>query len=159
MKKLIVMKHAQDRIRQRFGIESVSTMKSWATAKVNDGKLVRVQPDGRKVYQWGKIELIVTGDGKALVTVKDLEDLQTYAERFAGAVEKESRKALLRTERAFRKAEIHVAEITLNMLKARNPKIKASLNEKLTKADDYKEKLKTEIHVIKKAAKEHGVEL
>jgi hypothetical protein len=159
MKTIGIHPHAQERIRQRFGITSLKAMKSWARAKLLDGKYVKTQADGRKVYHWGNVELIVTGDEKLLITVMDLTTPKSYSEKFSEAIAKEAHKALVGKGRAFRKAEIVVAEITLNMLKCRNPKIKAKLNENLTKANDEKEAILSEIKAIKRSAREYGVEV
>lgn len=154
---IFVTPHAQERIRQRFGIESVRAMQTWAKAKLIDGKLDRKQPDGRLVYRWGSVELVVSSDGSTLITVMDVQAQSNYIELLGEAVVKKARTLLVTKERAFRKAEINVAEITLNMLKARNPKIKALLSERLTKANDIKENLATEIKLIRKAAEQYGV--
>jgi hypothetical protein len=149
--------HAQQRLRQRIGLQSLRSMISWATAKKMDGQMVRKQPDGKIVYAWGDYELVFTNDEKMLITVVDRGKEKDVAEMLGEKVAKEARKLLAVQERLLRKAEINVAEITLNMLKARNPKIKAKLNEKLTIATDERDNIKTEVIVIRKAAEKYGV--
>lgn len=151
--------HAQERIRQRVGLTSIGDMRKWATERVEDGQFVRKQADGREVYAHGNYEIVVQPETNAVVTVLDRKQLVSHADRFKQTIEKEARKSLDTYGRMFRKAEIKVAEITLNMLKCRNPKIKAKLSEKLTIAKDEMEKLDTEITVIRKAAKGYGVEV
>jgi hypothetical protein len=154
-----ISEHAQERIRQRVGLQSLGDMRRWATERVEDGKFVRKQPDGRDVYANGNFEIVIQPETNAVVTVLDHKQFVSHADRFKQKIEKEAKKSITYYGRLFRKAEINVAEITLNMLKARNPKIKAKLNERLTMANDEKEKLATEITVIRKAAKQYGVEV
>ncbi len=151
--------HAQKRIRQRFGLNTLQSMVSWARAKKIDGKLNHVQGDGRRVYRWGDVELVFSPNEKTLLTVKDLAINKRYEELLGSTVVKEARKLLVGKERAFRKAEINEAQIRLNMLKTRNPKYKAKLNDMLTKATDEKDKLLDEITVIKNTVKKYGVEV
>jgi hypothetical protein len=151
--------HAQDRIRQRFGIESLKAMRTWVLTKVNEGRLLRTQTDGREVFVNGSIEFVIDPSNNAVITVIERDILASYAEEFGGVVIRKARRVLKAKERLFRKAEINVAEITLNMLKCRNPKIKAKLNADLTVANDEKSNLETEITVIKKAARSYGVEV
>lgn len=158
-KLMFVSPHAQERIRQRFNISALREMQQWATEKVKDANLISTGPDGRKIFRWGSVDLIVSNDENVLITVLDQAIPKSYADKFKDVVTKQVRKELLAKEREFRKAEINVAEITLNMLKARNPKIKTMLNDKLTKANDYKENLLVEIKSIRQAAQQYGVQI
>jgi hypothetical protein len=158
-RKPFIPEHAQDRMRQRFGLKTIHEMQTWVMMKINKGKLDRVQPDGRHVYVHEFVEVVWSKEDNRIVTVLDVSTLKQYEALFGGMFLKDVRKVLSVKERVFRKAEINVAEITLNMLKCRNPKIKARLNEKLTIANDDKENLLTEITVIRKAAKHYGVEV
>lgn len=159
MSKLFITEHAQDRLRQRFGLDSLKAMYSWVSAKKLDGKFVRKQPDGRKVYAWGDVELFFSPNESTLISVVDTGLTKRLVAQFGSSLAKEARKLLIVKEREYRKIEISVAEITLNMLKARNPKIKTKLNDKLTIVNDRKENLLSEIKSIRLAAKEYGVEV
>ncbi len=146
--------HAKERLRQRYNIVSKDVAVSWINDKISRGKFLR--NDGhKKVYRAPGVEIIL--DGIRVVTVRPLYDEKPIMERLKGKLAKEVTKILKTKEREFRKAEIKVAEITLNMLKARNPKIKDDLKRKLTEAIDIKESIKVEIVDVKKAAEHYGV--
>jgi len=152
-----ISSHAMERIRQRFGIDSLTAAITWVAEKIKHGEYVGLQQKGRKVYRNGDAELILGEDGFTIVTVKFTEGEAQYAERISNVVRKEVEKMLSAKERAFRKAEINVAEITLNMLRAKNPVTKESIGRKLTKAIDEKANINTEIILIRKAAEQYGV--
>lgn len=154
--KLRISDHAKTRLRQRFSIDSDRAAQSWVQSKLADGSLIRTEPNGKLYYRCGNAELIVANG--VLITVQFSDGEQKFLEKFGSVLSKEVQKLLTVNERALRKAEINVAEINLNMLKARNPKIKAMLGEKLTKAIDEKDKIVTEIKLIRKAASQYGVE-
>jgi hypothetical protein len=150
-----ITSHAKERLRQRFGIESIDVAQQWINEKMS--KAVHHRNDGiKKVYQVADIEIIL--DGNRVVTIKPLYGETSIMKQLRGVVEKEISKVLTVKERAFRKAEIEVAEITVNFLRARNPKTKALVQRRLTKAIDIKEQLNTEIVGIKKAAEHYGVD-
>jgi hypothetical protein len=152
-----VSSHAMERIRQRFGIDTLAAAITWVSEKIRTGDYIGLQQKGRKVYRNGDAELILGEDGHTIVTVKFSDGESQYVEQLSEVVRKEVDKLLSIKERAFRKAEIEVAEITLNMLKARNPKTKESIGRKLTKAIDDKANIHTEIILIRKAAEQYGV--
>ncbi|WP_079516569.1 hypothetical protein [Rossellomorea marisflavi] len=159
MTQLFIAPHAQERLKQRFGIHSLSSMRSFAEAKKKDGKLKEISNEGRKIYRWGSIELIFTQDEKTLITVIDTKSEEVVAAVIENVVVKEARKMLTVKSRVYRKEEIRVAEITLNMLKAKNPKIKAKLSETLASAKTELDRLKTDIRAIRTVAKKYGVNL
>jgi hypothetical protein len=149
--------HAMERIRQRFGIDTLAAAITWVSEKIKGGDYIGLQAKGRKVYRNGDAELILGEDGYTVVTVKFSEGESQFVEQIGDVVRKEVLKMLAIKERAFRKAEIEVAEITLNMLKARNPVTKESIGRKLTKAIDEKANIHTDIILIRKAAEQYGV--
>jgi len=153
---LRVSDHAKTRLRQRFGIDSERAAQTWVQSKIADGSLIKKEPNGKETYRCGNAEIII-GNG-VVITVQFADGEQKFLEKFGNVLAKEVTKLLTVNERALRKAEINVAELTLNMLKARNPKIKALIGEKLTKAIDEKDKIVTEIKLIRKAASQYGVE-
>ena len=159
MKYLHVTSHAKKRLRQRFGLQSVEAMRSWTLSRIKQGTFDRTETNGHKIYRWENAEIVLTSDERTLVSVIDHTRTEEIKSQIGTHVGKELRKLKQTTERALRKAEINVSEITLNMLKARNPKIKAALNEKLTKADDEKDALVGELKAIRNAASEFGVEV
>jgi hypothetical protein len=61
--------------------------------------------------------------------------------------------------RALRKAEINVVQLTLNFLKAKNPKIKDTIQARLTRAADEKARIEYEVKAIEIAARKYGVEV
>jgi hypothetical protein len=154
-----ISSHAFERIRQRFGIDTLAAALTWVSEKIKGGDYIGLQAKGRKVYRNGDAELILGEDGYTIVTVKFAEGESQYVEQIGDVVRKEVSKMLTIKERAFRKAEIEVAEITLNMLKARNPVTKELIGRKLTKAIDDKANINTEIILIRKAAEQYGVEV
>lgn len=154
MKDYYITSHAKDRLRQRFGIESIDVAMKWIHDKLTAATLHRMDHH-KEIYRVANIEIVM--DGTRVVTVKPLYGETPIMQRIKNVVDKEVGRTLLAKEREFRKAEIQVAEITLNMLKARNPRIKESLKRKLTIANDYKANIETEIVGIKKAAEHYGV--
>lgn len=149
--------HAMERIRQRFGIGTLTAALAWASEKIKTGEFVGLQASGRKVYRNGDAEIIVGEDGFTIVTVKFTEGEKQYIQMIGDAVRKEIDKVLSVKEKALRKAEITVAELTLNMLKARNPRTKESIGRKLTKAIDEQANINTDIILVRKAAEQYGV--
>ena len=146
--------HAKERLRQRYGIVSKDVAISWINDKISQGKFLR-NDGNKKIYRAPGVEIVL--DKLRVVTVKPLYEEAPIMDRLKTVIEKEVSKLIASKELEFRKAEISVAELTLNMLKARNPKIKDDLRRKLTKAIDYKENIQTEIISIKKAAEHYGV--
>lgn len=149
-------KHAQERIRQRAGIDADSAQLAWAEQSISES--THKYKQGRQtVYVTKNHEIIC--DGYTVVTIKPVDNDRKYVNKFGIAVANEARKIVLANERLLRKAEIKVAELTLNMLKARNPRTKELISGRLVEATDEKQRLADEIYAIKKAAGQYGVEV
>lgn len=152
----VLTDHAKDRIRQRIGILSEDAQLAWVETQVK--KASHRKQDGHKThYTAGSFEIVC--DGVKVVTVKPTEQSNEYLTKFNDVIAKETRKLLTQYGRELRKAEISVAETQLNFLRARNPKTKALISERLTKAIDWKCALEDEIKKIRKAAERYGVQI
>lgn len=152
----VLTDHAKDRIRQRIGILSEEAQLAWVETQVK--KASHRKQDGHKThYTVGSFEIVC--DGVKVVTVKPTEQSNEYLTKFNDVIAKETRKLLTQYGRELRKAEIAVAEAQLNFLKAKNPKTKALISERLTKAIDRKCSIEDKIRQVEKAAERYGVRM
>lgn len=152
--KFTLTSHAKERIRQRVGIDSVDAALAWANENI--AKAAEVYAQGNKTHYVTEAFDIVCA-GLKVVTIQPTNNHVDYLAKFNEVLTKEAAKLLKKYRRELRKAEISVAEFTLNYLKAKNPKIKAALQQKLTQATDMKAKLADEIRAIENAAERYGV--
>lgn len=157
--KFTLTNHAKDRIRQRAGIESAETAVSWVNEEIAKATNVFSDKHDSKLTHYLTDSFEMLCDGLKVVTVKNLEIKMDYTTKLGAAVAKEATKLLTVHRRALRKAEINVVQLTLNFLKAKNPKIKSGIQSKLTKAADEKAKLEYEVKAIEIAARKYGVEV
>lgn len=154
--KFILTDHAKERIRQRIGITGNEAQVAWVNELITKSDDSYKQGN-KKVYCTERFEVVC--DGIRVITIKPVDNVRNYADSIGGVVSKEIRKLLTPQERLLRKAEIKVVELTLNYLKARNPRTKALINERLVEATDEKQRIHDEVFAIKKAAKQFGVEV
>lgn len=152
--KFTLTSHAKDRLRQRLGIESSEAQTSWANETIATSQDVKAQGN-KTVYVSESYEIVC--DGLRVITVKPVDNVYSYVSKFKSVLKRETTKLLTPKERLLRKAEVKVAELTLNYLKAKNPNTKAIINERLVSATDEKQRLADEIYAIKKAAGQYGV--
>lgn len=146
-------KHAIDRIRQRVGIESLEIATAWANDQI--AKSARKFREKDNVHYVSDFEIVT--NGLDVITIKPTENDRNYLDRMRRAVEKEAKKLIVSQERALRKAEIAIAEHTLNRLKACNPNTKTAIEKKLLSAIDDKQRILDELYAIKKAGAQYGV--
>lgn len=149
-------KHATERIRQRVGISSIEAATQWANELIS--KAAHTKRDGHKLHYITEHFEIVC-DKETVVTVKPTEKENQYFAKVAGIIKRELTKDLQQFKREYRKAEIAVAELTLNLLKARNPNTKQIINERLTQAIDNREKINDEITKINLTAYRYSIEV
>lgn len=152
----ILTDHAKERIRQRVGITSEEAAISWIASQVQVASSKK-QVGNKTHYMTDIFEIIL--DGVKIITVKQAESSNEYLTKFNEVLAKEAVKLISTYSRTLRKAEIAVAEAQLNFLRAKNPKTKALISERLTEATDWKCTVEDEIKAIKKAAKQYGVEV
>lgn len=150
----ILSDHARERIRQRLGITAETAAISWVKRAVQNSSSTKI--DGNKTHYFTDVFEIIL-DGAKVVTVKPKESANPYLTKFKSVIEKEANKLRTKYERELRKAEIEVAQITLNLLRAKNPKTKASIERKLTEAVDYKALIEDELKAISKASERYGI--
>lgn len=152
--KYVLTDHAKDRIRQRAGIFAEDAAVAWVAEQVKAA--TSTKRDGNKThYITGTFEIVL--DGVTVITVKPCDSANEYLTKFNEVVAKETSKLLSQYTRALRKAEIAVAEAQLNFLKAKNPKTRELISEKMTEAIDRKCGIEDEIKKIEIAAKRYGV--
>lgn len=150
----VLTAHARVRIRQRVGIDLDSAAISWVKRAIENAKET-FTTDNKTHYITDLHEIIC--DGVKVITVKPCYNANGYVARFKSVIEKETEKLLKKYEKEFRKAEIEVVQITLNLLRAKNPKTKESIERKLTEAVDWKCAIEDELKQIEKASKQYGV--
>lgn len=150
----VLTEHARSRIRQRLGIEVDSAAISWVKGAIQNAE--RTFTNGNKTHYITDLYEVIC-DGAKVITVKPTDNSNKYVSEFKKVIEKEASKLRTKYEREFRKAEIEVAQVTLNLLKARNPKTKASIERKLVEAIDWKCALEDELKAISKASERYGV--
>lgn len=155
--KFTLTTHAKERIRQRVGIEALDAQVAWANETIAKAGEIDAKLEGRVGYKTESFEIICAG--LKVITVNPVANSQTYLTKLSGVLTKEVRKMIVPHERLLRKAEIRVAELTLNYLKARNPKTKRMINERLVEATDEKQRLTDEVYAMRKAAERYGVEV
>lgn len=154
--KYVLSDHAMQRIRQRVGLTSVDSAAAWVKAEVSKAMNTE-QHDHKTHYFTDAFEIIC--DGTKVVTVKPADSANEYVTRLGGVLAKEVDKLIEKYQRELRKADIAVAEAQLNYLKARNPKTKELISEKLTEAVDRKSAVEDEIKAIQYAGKRYGLEV
>ena len=150
----ILTKHATERIRQRVGIESIEVATAWINEQI--AKASRKYNEGTNTHFVSESIEVVT-NGLRVITVKPSENDRSYLDKLGEVVAKEVTKMLTKKERDLRKAEIVIAEHTLNRLKARNPNTRALIERRLIRAIDDKQRIMDEIYAVKKAAAQYGV--
>lgn len=153
--KFALTKHAGEKVRQRVGIESLEVATAWVNEEIAKAGEYSQESSKRFAYITDAFKIVCAG--LSVITVIPTDNHVDYLAKFGEIVTKEATKLLTKYRREFRKAEIEVAEYTLNFLKAKNPKIKGNLQQKLTQATDDKAKLADEIRAIEIAAERYGV--
>jgi len=148
--------HAKERIRQRVGLVAEPSAIAWVSEAIKKAKSTR--SNGKTTsYFTDMFEIVL--DGLHVVTVKPTTLTSEYVSKINDLVSKEVSKMLAEYKRELRKAEIEVAEAQLNFLKARNPKVRQSIQQKLTEAIDRKALIEDEIKAIECAGRRYGVEI
>lgn len=155
--KFVLTSHAKERIRIRVGIDALEAQITWVNEAIAKAGEVVTQGNKHTVYKTDAFEFVC--DGLRVITIQPAANEQTFVKQLGSTLAKEVRKLLAPQERMLRKAEIQVAELTLNFLKARNPKTKKLISERLIEATDEKQRISDEVFAIRKAAKQYGVEI
>lgn len=152
--KFTLTQHAKDRIRQRTGIEANDAKIAWVNEQIAKSHET-IEQGNKTIFQTEHFEIVC--DGLRVVTVKPREQQKSYVEAINEMITKQITNLLAPKERLFRKAEIKVAELTLNFLKARNPNTKSLINERLVAATDERQRIAYDIKALKLAAEKYGV--
>lgn len=150
----ILTKHAEERIRQRVGIESAEVATAWVSEQIKKASR-QFKESGNTHYVTDLIEIVT--NGLRVITVKPSENDRSYLDRLGEVVAKEVTKIMAKKERELRRIEITIAEHTLNRLKARNPNTRALIERRLIRAIDEKQRINDAIYAVKKAASQYGV--
>lgn len=154
--KFTLSAHAKERVRQRVGISSTEAALAWVNESIANA--TKTYADGHKTH-YITDAYNISCDGLRVITIVPTDNHVDYLMRFGDVVAKEARKLLTRYRRELRKAEIKVAELTLNYLKAKSPKVRDSIKRNLTNATDEKAKLEDEIKAIEIAADKYRVKV
>ncbi|MFD1453267.1 hypothetical protein [Oceanobacillus sojae] len=155
MTELYITKHAWERLRQRVGIESRDAGIAWVTAKLSEAEHKEI--DGHQTkYHAGSYTLVM--DGNRLVTIQPSKTESDYSGLLKGKLAKEARSFIGKKKAELRKLEIALLETQINLLKAKNPKIKRSIADKLSGITDEKYRIEDAILGMRIAAQSMGVE-
>lgn len=153
--KYFLTDHAKERIRQRLGISSEDGALSWVRTQIENANNVE-NVKGQAHYLADKF--VIVCDGAKVITVKPAENSNQYMTVLRDAVAKEVRKLQSEYRRELRRSEIKVAETHLNLLRAKNPKTKKLIRDRLVEATDWKASIEDELKAINFAGKRYGVE-
>lgn len=152
--KFTLTSHAKERIRQRVGIDSVEAAIAWVNESIASATESYAQGD-KSHYVTEAFDIVCAG--LKVITLKPTNNHVDYVTKFGEVLTKEATKLLTKYRRELRKAEIAVAEHSLNFLKAKNPRIKEGINRRLTEATDVRAKLTDEIRAVEIAAERYGI--
>lgn len=152
----VLTNHAAERIRQRIGIDSEEIATAWVVEHITKASKVIVEGN-KKYHETGSYEIIT--DGPRVVTVKPRTIVPSYVDKLGALLTKEVAKLMTHKERELRKAEITVAEHTLNRLKARNPNTRELIQTRLSDAINVRQRIKDDIYAMTKAAEQYGVDV
>jgi hypothetical protein len=155
-RKFTLTAHAKERVRQRVGINSVEAAVAWVNEAIATAKDSFVKS---RHYHYLTDNYEIITDGLTVITISPLTNHVDYATKFGSLIAKEATKLLAQYRKEFRKAEIAVAELTLNYLKAKSPKVRDSIKRKLTQATDLRAKIEDEIRAVKIAAEGYGIDI
>lgn len=147
--------HAKERTRQRIGLTSEDSASAWVNSEIE--RSIRTEYNGNKTHYFTDTFEIVC-DGAKVVTIKPNKNVTSYVTKLGGVLAKETSKLLNYYGKELRKADVTIAEHQLNFLRAKNPKTKTLINERLTDAIDWKSAIEDEIYAVKKAAKQYGID-
>lgn len=147
--------HAQERIRQRIGIESVEVATKWVSDHIAKASTTFADK-GNTHYVTDVIEVVV--NGFKVITVKPANNDRSYLDQLNAVVAKEVEKMLTNKAKEIRKVDITIAEHTLNRLRAKNPNTVALIEKRLIRSIDAKQRLNDEVYAIEKAGKQYGVD-
>lgn len=154
--KITLTSHAKDRLRQRVGIESLDAGIAWV--RTNIERAIRSHRNGHFTYFYTEMFEIIM-DGEKVVTVKPAVANNACADLLRSKVTKEVTKFMRQKKSELKKAEIALLETQLNLLKAKSPKVKRSISERLADLTDGKAKIEDEIKQMELAAESYGVRL
>lgn len=135
MKKYVARPHAVDRALLRFNI-STEIAENWFNQLMQNARYIGDTDNGtRKIYDHKGKRIIVQGD--EIVTIFTVADLP-FGEKIASLVERELKRAKKSFEKRSKELSLQIAEagveqatLSLNLLKAKSPKVKRSIQTKL----------------------------
>ena len=147
--KFVLSAHAKERIRQRVGINSTEAALAWVNESIATANETYL--DGHKTHYLTD-SYDITCDKLRVITLTQTDNHIDYLTKFSNLVTKEATKLLTKYRRELRKAEILVAELTLNYLKAKSPKVRAIIQRNLTIATDERARIEDEVRAVEIAA-------
>lgn len=154
----VCTKHALNRTRERFGIGDKVAANQWATRQINSADK-SFWKDGKKHFIKGNVEFVTSE--KRIITIQ--ENNETSANKFVRELSevlvKEIKRNMTMYKRKMNAVEIEIAQLNLNRLKARNPKIKALVQERMFEAMERKEEIAKDVLSLEYSAKHYGVEV
>lgn len=153
-------KHAMDRIRERYGVSDQLAANQWVSRKINQAK-ESFKKDDKTHYLNGSMEIVVAGANKKVITVMEnsYRSSNDFIRKTGEMLTKELNKQITVFKREYRKADIKVAEYNLNYLKAKNPKIKQTIQKRMNDAMDERDDLFEKIKDIENTAEHYGVQI
>ena len=139
--------HAIDRARLRFGVE-LENIREWFNEQMAKAKYVCDNGKGRSVYANGNVRLIVHDDTKTIITVYDevkTDFLRPALERELRKLKRHYTKTIRQHELAYAELLKEIGEMAINRARARNPKTRELIAERLSDKQRQADELITEI--------------
>lgn len=143
--------HAVERIRERFGVMEEHA-KNFANQLMEIAKYVTTQPDGKVVYKNADRDTMIVVDERTstIVTVLPPANVQAridvgnpFYKDITATIKRQLTKAQRQFTREFRSlsesqalVQIEIAQLTLNKVRAKNPKTQASIQTNIDAALD-----------------------
>lgn len=137
-------KHAVDRARLRFGIET-DKVETWVNSLMEDATYVGSQGDRRKIFEKDNVRLIVDVVNNVVITVHNavsVKFLKPVIEREIRKMERAHTKLMRQIELDLALSIKKYAEMAVNKANARNPKTRELISERMDEVqaviDGYK---------------------
>ena len=153
-------RHAWERVQQRYNITDKTAADQFISQKINRGKKTKTEGD-KTYYVEGNTEIIVGSANKVITIYESIHEIHRseFLSKVSKSIEKEAKKFIAKYSGEIRKIDIEIAEFNLNRLKARNPKTKQLITDRLMDAMQRKDDVIYRMKYVKESARDYGVDL
>src|SRR5690554_3421198 len=149
--KYVPTRHALDRARVRFGIES-DKVAEWINELMQGAKYVASNGRNGLTYEKDGIRIVVDGTTNAVITLHHTlrtDFLRPALEREMRKIKRESTRQTRELERRLAKAYALLSERMMNYANARNPQTRELISERIDDVNSYINELESEIERLK----------